>query len=205
MKLQKPFSGNHIITQAFGENLNGYYASEGLLGHQGLDFAMPIGTPLFSSVKGTVVAVSLDIQRGEGVSIMSDDLFTYKGQSCKFIVLVWHLKDKSIVVKVGDNVEAGQFLGLSGNTGQTTGPHLHYSIMPIAPDGSRRPLEPNNGYRSCVDPIPYLDLPATIKMVQFSHTWNIPLQRVKDFQAKHGLVADGIVGPKTQSIVDTLI
>ncbi len=70
------------------------------------------------------------------------------------------------------------------------------------------PLALNNGYNNCIDPMPYLNLtakPTAPRKVSFSHTWNVDIQKVKDFQTKHGLVADGIVGPKTQNAIDLLI
>lgn len=43
--------------------------------------------------------------------------------------LICHLKHNSIVVKVGDKVEQGQLIGLCGNTGNTTQPHIHYNLQ----------------------------------------------------------------------------
>ncbi len=205
--LEQPWKGYFPISQNFGQNLNGFYKADGLLGHTGCDFAMPTGTPIISPCNGVVTGLSTDIQKGEGVSVMSDDTFQWNGQSCKLICVMWHMKDKSIVVKVGDKVTTGELLGLSNNTGQSTGPHLHFSVIPVATDGSRRALDPNNGYNNCTNPLPYLNLtasPIVPIIVNFSHTWNIDIQRVKDFQTKHGLVPDGKVGPLTQKVIDTL-
>jgi hypothetical protein len=44
-------------------------------------------------------------------------------------VLLAHLRQRSVTVKVGDRVEAGQQLGLVGNSGNTAGPHLHIQVM----------------------------------------------------------------------------
>ncbi len=203
--LQRPFKGEFAISQKFGENLNGFYRADGLLGHTGIDFPMPNGTPIISPCDGLVIYTSNDIQKGEGVTILSDEIFQCNGQPCKLSCIVWHLKDQSIAVKVGHKVKVGDLLGLSNNTGQTTGPHLHFSTAPLAPDGSRKILFEANGYRGCVDPLPFLDLPQPVEMIQFSHTWNVSKDRVKDFQTKHCLKPDGIVGPKTQAILDTLI
>lgn len=204
-KVSKPFIGDFSPGQLFGQNFNDYYKKEGLLGHQGIDFPMPNGTPIISAVNGIVVAISKDIQKGEGLAILSTDKFDYKGQECLLDTIYWHLQDKSILVNIGDTVVIGQRLGLSNNTGQSTGPHLHFSIIPMATDGSRRALAGiNNGYKGCVNPLPYCDW-ITEPDVAFSHSWKIPLSKVKDFQNKHGLVADGIVGPKTQAVLDSLI
>ncbi len=204
--LQQPFKNYFPISQHFGQNLNAFYKADGLMGHSGIDFAMPIGTQIISPCNGIVTGLSTDIQKGEGVSVMSDDTFQWNGQPCKLICIMWHMKDKSIVVKVGDSVITGELLGLSNNTGQSTGPHLHFSIIPVATDGSRRSLAGmGNGYKGCVDPLPFLNLIVAPIMVHFTHTWNLPIERVKDFQTQHGLVADGVVGMKTQSELDKLI
>ncbi len=210
MRLAKPFLGNFPISQKFGQNLNSFYEEAGLKGHQGIDFAMPNGTPVLSAVNGIVVNVSKDIQKGEGVYILSSDIFIYKTQQSFFNTIYWHLKDGSISVILGQKIVVGQQIGLSNNTGQSTGPHLHFGLVPMTPDTRRKFLEsPDNGYGGCVDPMPYLDLNVVPvvqpKTVSFSHSWTVDVQRVKDFQTKHGLNADGIVGVKTQAAIDGLI
>ncbi len=200
MKLQKPFIGDFPITQHFGQNLNGFYAAEGLKGHQGIDFAMPNGTPVLAAADGLVIYVSTDIQKGEGVTIMSDAIFDYNGLACKLSIVVWHLQDKSIKVKVGEKVKAGQIIGLSNNTGQTTGPHLHFSIVPLSADGARRILsDENNGYKGCIDPLPYLDIvDAETELQKRLNLLPESINAIKIFQGKHGLTPDGVLGPLTR-------
>ena len=199
MKLSLPFSGNYPITQHFGDNLNSFYKADGLLGHQGIDFGCPMGTPVLSAVNGVVISKSTDIAKGEGVAILSTDKFIYKDQECFLDTIYWHLKDKSIVVNVGDTVTVGQLLGLSNNTGQSTGPHLHFSVIPFLTDGSRKSIEPmSNGYHACVDPALFLDIPD-------------PLLKFKELQTllnKWGakLVVDGKFGKLSkQALTDFLL
>ena len=203
MKLSQPFKNYFPISQGFGMNFNDYYRLDGLKGHTGIDFSMPNGTPIISPVNGTVIAISLDIQKGEGVSILSDDTFQVDGKDCKFDCIHWHLQDKSIVVKIGDKVSVGQLLGLSNNTGQSTGPHLHFSIMPLATDGSRRQIFPLNGYNGCIDPISYLNL--TTKPVAPSGS-----DKIKELQTllnKYGakLVVDGKFGKLSNQALQDFI
>ena len=221
MKIPQPFSSYYPITQHFGENLATYYIAGGFLGHSGIDFAMPTGTPIISPVNGIVSGLSLDIQKGEGVSIMSDDIFQWNGQDCKLICIHWHLKDKSIVVKVGDKVKVSDLLGLSNNTGQSTGPHLHFGILPVTTDGLRKSLAGlGNGYGGYVDPMPYLELelPPVVKpvlkigsigdavkelqtklggLVVDGKFGNLTKKAVIAYQLNHFLFPDGIVGAKT--------
>lgn len=186
--LQLPFKGYFRITQGFGLNLNTFYKAEGLLGHQGIDFGCPTGTPILAPCDGLVIATSTDIQKGLGVTVMSDENFTYNGKPCRLSCVHWHLS--TVEVKVGDVVKQGQQLGLSGNTGQTTGPHLHFSVAPLSADGSRKLLAPlDNGYKACIDPAPYL--PNKFKELQeLLNRWGA------------SLVVDGKFGPKSKTALN---
>jgi murein DD-endopeptidase MepM/ murein hydrolase activator NlpD len=85
--------------------------------HQGLDFAVPTGTPISSLNAGTVIlARPLYF---EGNCVVLDH-----GQG--LLTLYLHLSE--FKVKEGDRVESGQVIGLSGGTGRATGPHLHVAV-----------------------------------------------------------------------------
>jgi len=85
--------------------------------HQGLDYAVPQGTPIYAVNEGTVVlAQSLFF---EGNCVMIDH-----GQG--LLTLYMHLSD--LKVKEGDHVDRGQQIGLSGATGRATGAHLHIAV-----------------------------------------------------------------------------
>ncbi|MFF5127501.1 peptidoglycan DD-metalloendopeptidase family protein [Streptomyces syringium] len=102
-------------------------------GHTGQDFAVPIGTPVRSVGAGTVVSagcggpfgISLVIRHAEGWYSQ------YAHLSASFVA-------------PGEPVLAGQWIGLSGSTGNSTGPHLHFEIR----------TKP--GYGSAVDPVAWL-------------------------------------------------
>lgn len=86
--------------------------------HNGVDLAVPEGTILRSIVEGEVIKVfdgSSNI--GEGVVILGEDNREY---------IYGHMSD--VDVKVGDKVHFGEVLGESGNTGNSTGPHLHFGV-----------------------------------------------------------------------------
>ena len=84
--------------------------------HTGIDIAVPVGTEVKSAISGTVTLVSSSGDYGKHVKITTDDI----------VVLYAHCS--SIKVNQGDVVEQGQVIALSGNTGNTTGPHLHFEI-----------------------------------------------------------------------------
>jgi murein DD-endopeptidase MepM/ murein hydrolase activator NlpD len=86
-------------------------------GHRALDFAVPVGTPVQSTMDGRVVHAGWNNQGyGNLVIVENGSYRTYYA----------HLS--SIPVSVGDTIKAGSIIGLSGNTGNSTGPHLHYEI-----------------------------------------------------------------------------
>jgi murein DD-endopeptidase MepM/ murein hydrolase activator NlpD len=95
-------------------------------GHNGLDIGIVVGTPVKTTMDGTVIHAGWNNQGyGNLVIVQNGDYKTYYA----------HLS--SIPVSVGDSVKSGTTIGLSGNTGNSTGPHLHYEIrknnVPIDP------------------------------------------------------------------------
>lgn len=97
-------------------------------GHTGVDFAIPSNTPLKAVVDGTIEKVrdTGDIGYGKSVQIRTDD-----GR----LVIYAHLNDWN--VQHGQTVKVGDIIGHSGNTGRSTGPHLHFQVnkggQPINP------------------------------------------------------------------------
>jgi murein DD-endopeptidase MepM/ murein hydrolase activator NlpD len=111
------------------------------LSHRGaeqftVDFGMPIDTPVHAAREGVVVLLedSHDIGcwREEG------------GRLANFVVLLhsdgttgeyFHLQRGSVRVELGEHVRRGELLALSGNTGYTTAPHLHFGVYRTSSDG----------------------------------------------------------------------
>jgi len=114
MSYRQPFRGEYPITQRYGEIIPGVTVNN--KPHTGIDYGCPPGTPILASSDGTVMAAGWDVT-GFGFRVIlqhSDGRAT----------LYAHLD--SISVSVGDKVKQGQELGLSGQTGKATGPHLHF-------------------------------------------------------------------------------
>jgi len=138
--LPAPFQGgNDFQLNACGERITGR-----IDGHSGYDWLLPVGTPLLATSDGTVVFAGLDPQffcpvLGRTVadqlvvSIRSEGSGRYDSQ---------YLHLARIDVAEGDRVARGQVVGLSGNTGCSTEPHLHFQVRAV--DG------PNPG--ALVDP-----------------------------------------------------
>ncbi len=86
--------------------------------HKGVDWATPVGTTVFASCGGTVVKAGWGSGYGYVVYINHED-----GRQTRY----GHLS--KVLVKVGQKVKQGEKIALSGNTGVTTGPHVHFEIL----------------------------------------------------------------------------
>jgi murein DD-endopeptidase MepM/ murein hydrolase activator NlpD len=86
-------------------------------GHSAIDVAVPVGTPIHSTMPGKVAYAGWNTEGYGNLVIVENGAYrTYYA----------HLQ--SIPVTVGQTVAAGEVVGLSGNTGHSTGPHLHYEV-----------------------------------------------------------------------------
>ncbi len=117
-----------------GPEFPGYYVrptsgikTQGLHGYNGIDIGSPSGTPIYAAAAGDVI-----ISRNSG----------WNGGYGNYVVishsngtqtLYGHMKE--VIVAVGDQVYQGQIIGYVGNTGRSTGPHLHFEIR-----GARNPF-----------------------------------------------------------------
>ncbi|CFQ50854.1 putative peptidase [Yersinia frederiksenii] len=85
--------------------------------HKGVDFSMPVGTPVLAVGDGEVVIAKHSGAAGNYVAIRHGRQYTTR---------YMHLK--KLLVKPGQKVKRGDRIALSGNTGRSTGPHLHYEF-----------------------------------------------------------------------------
>lgn len=111
------------ITQYFGNTefaRSGAYSGKG---HNGVDFRAAIGTPVKSSLTGTVQGTgNSDLVRG----CYSYGKWVLVKHNNGLATLYAHLSQISVVE--GQEVSTGEVIGYSGNTGYSTGPHLHFSV-----------------------------------------------------------------------------
>jgi len=118
------------------QGFNGKYSHQEPSSRFALDFAMPVGEKVCAARAGLVVLVKADSREGGPAP-------KYKGKDNHVVVLhedgtlayYVHLKYKGALVKEGEQVRKGQLLGLSGNTGYSTRPHLHFVIRQPTPEG----------------------------------------------------------------------
>jgi len=115
--------------------------------HAGMDFTAPIGTDIYATGNGTVSGAGWE--QGYGNCVQIDHGYGY-------VTLYAHMN--AIKVRVGQKLKRGDVIGMIGNTGKSTGPHLHYEVH-----YKGEIMNPQNYY--------YLDLsPAEYdRMVQMSN------------------------------------
>lgn len=94
--------------------------------HRGTDYAAPIGTPIYAAADGVVVEGK---ERAQGsVSGFGSWIWIDAQESCGKDFIYGHVQHGGILVRKGDRVRAGQQIGVVGNEGQSTGPHLHFEV-----------------------------------------------------------------------------
>jgi hypothetical protein len=126
-------------TQEFGESAVDY-AQFGLAGHHGRDLAANVGTPVYAAESGVVEKSANGITDKYTGRFAAGETITINGS-----YETWYMHLSQRLVSPGRSVSEGQLIGYSGNTGFTTGPHLHFGTRPLNPNT-------NNGYRGFVDP-----------------------------------------------------
>lgn len=117
--------------------------------HQGMDFTAPVGTDVFATGNAKVTFVGW--KQGYGNTVMLDHGFGYE-------TLYAHLFKP--LVKVGQRVKRGDIIALVGNSGMSTGPHLHYEVH-----FRQKRVDPRNFYFIDLTPEEY------DKMVQLSNNF----------------------------------
>lgn len=115
----QPISNKQLVAIAsgFGFRIHPIYKVKKL--HTGIDFAAPIGTPIYATADGKVEEVSVKFS-GYGKMVVINHGFGYKTRYA-------HMHD--FAVRTGQNVKRGELIGYVGDTGVSTAPHLHYEVM----------------------------------------------------------------------------
>jgi murein DD-endopeptidase MepM/ murein hydrolase activator NlpD len=109
-----------------------YNTGNGGVGLYAIDIEMPIGTPLVASRAGTVVAVRDHFPDGNDKDL--EENYVMVQHDDKTVARYIHLTQGGALVKSGDVVRQGQGIALSGNSGQTGGPHLHFDVQTCGPN-----------------------------------------------------------------------
>lgn len=111
-----PLSGNFLLSSSFGVRADPLTHLPSM--HEGIDFVAPIGTPVLATAAGVVLRAEYAGAYGHMVEVAHAD---------GFVTRYAHLK--TIQVKPQDVIERHDAVGTLGNTGRSTGPHLHYEVI----------------------------------------------------------------------------
>ena len=124
-----------LVTQSF----NGKFSHKGNSKYA-VDFKMKIGTKIHASRDGIVVNIKNNgSKHGSKKYIREANYITIKHKDGTYAKYA-HLKKGGVAVKVGQKIRRGQFIGYSGNTGYTKGPHLHFLVFKGKSYNSRQSL-----------------------------------------------------------------
>lgn len=127
-----PMNGNYRVSSSFNPARR-HPVTGRVAPHNGVDFAMPIGTPVLSTGDGVVTRVKNHPFAGKYVEIQHGG---------NYVTRYLHLD--RILVRRGQSVARGERIALSGNTGRSTGPHLHFELhvkgRPVDPMRANIPM-----------------------------------------------------------------
>lgn len=208
---------SHIYLLPF-EHGKKYQLGQGYFGggtHQApngyaLDFSMDEGTPIIAARAGIVADVKQDsniggpspryAKHGNVVNILHND-----GSFASYA----HIKKNGAKVRVGQQVKAGQVIALSGNTGQSTGPHLHFEVYTFTKRGDSQNI-PTRFYHHDGS---IISNPKEGKMYYATHPGKPPYKvvlgeqlRNKDFEHKNTVIKQNDkLDIVNESIDDTVI
>lgn len=105
------------ITSRYGKRIHPVTKKHSF--HSGIDFRAKIGTKVFATADGKIIRCGKAKSKNAGIEVVISHNEEYKTH---------YLHLSKVLVKKGDIVRKGDVIALSGNTGRSTGPHLHYSI-----------------------------------------------------------------------------
>ncbi len=115
--LQLPLE-NNVVSSRFGDRLHPIYKRK--IYHKGVDLVAPINTKITSAGNGTVEYIGQKGGYGKYIKIKHNESYS---------TAYAHLNKFEKSLEVGSRVKLGQVIGYSGNTGNVTGPHLHYEVI----------------------------------------------------------------------------
>jgi murein DD-endopeptidase MepM/ murein hydrolase activator NlpD len=125
---------------AVGQSYNGSFSHRDRSAYA-VDFVMPEGTRIVAARDGVVTQIREDSNRGgNSYSYRDDSNYIVVEHSDGTLGEYAHLQKGGVLVQPGDKVQRGQVIGLSGNTGYSSGPHLHFMVSKVLPDGRSRSL-----------------------------------------------------------------
>lgn len=133
-----PFAKGSVVFVSQG--YHGETSHKGLSAYA-VDFPVPEGTAVYAAREGMIVGA-------ESSNTLGAPSPEYR-QYANYVIVehadgtmgnYYHLKNNGVSVKIGQKIQKGELLGYSGNTGYSSGPHLHFSVSKVDPVSMRRPM-----------------------------------------------------------------
>ncbi len=127
--LHPPFPAGH--SYLISQGVEGRHTHNDAQSEFAIDIVMPVGTPVLAAQRGVVMDIEEDFNSGG----TNRDKYVMKGNHVRLLhddgtmTNYGHLDFNSVNVRLGQRVLAGALIGRSGNTGFSTGPHLHFSVQ----------------------------------------------------------------------------
>jgi murein DD-endopeptidase MepM/ murein hydrolase activator NlpD len=156
LKLVWPVQYEHVITQRFGARPE-VYSKFGLPGHEGVDIRAPNNTPVLAVAPGIVYKVDQRYRPNKQAGKTEEHPYGYhirikhRLAEGEYMSIYAHLRHGSAdpFIREGDVVSTGQQIALSNNTGNSSAPHLHFTLRKIGAH--------NGAWGEVIDPTPYLE------------------------------------------------
>ncbi|WP_324170620.1 M23 family metallopeptidase [Sulfurimonas sp.] len=118
---------SHVVSQGF----HGKSTHKGINSYA-IDFVMDIGTKIYASRAGVVVDTKDDSNKvGYSKEFAKHGNFVTIEHKDGTFATYYHLRKGGAYVRVGDNINRGDIVGYSGNTGYSSGPHLHFQVYKV--------------------------------------------------------------------------
>lgn len=123
--------------------------------HHGIDIGAPRGAPIYAAADGVVIMMRCDAQTSNGTPYSCDVDGSPSIRGCGWYIDILHAGDvvtrychmlTQPLVQVGDQVAAGQMVGVVGSSGRSSGPHLHFEVH----------LNGDRSSAGAIDPVPFL-------------------------------------------------
>ncbi len=111
-----PVKGSYNLSSGYGLRIDPF--TQAMAKHEGLDFAAPVGTPIIASANGVISRAGWDSQYGNVVEINHAEGFKTR-----------YAHASQLLVRTGQTVKKGDVIAKVGNTGRSSGPHLHYEVI----------------------------------------------------------------------------
>ena len=116
LPIGNPVNGAYSLTSGYGLRIDPF--TQAMAKHEGIDFSAAVGTPIIASASGVVSKSGWDSQYGNVIEINHAEGFKTR-----------YAHASQLLVRVGQTVSRGDVIAKIGNTGRSTGPHLHYEVI----------------------------------------------------------------------------